>query len=143
VLKILNRVVSFRKLSDRLVVAARHVCRAVGEEPVNNKTQDWEQEDTNTPQHLVGYWAVRFQDLHCRRISPAVNSRACEYRRSMVLTEDEDIQDKNNETDSSATSTVLPCVTVAAGLDGDWGGHGEAEKRELDEHAECGLEHDC
>jgi len=54
------------------------------------------------------------------------------------LTEDDDIEDQDNETDNSSTSAVLPCVAVVA-FSYDWGGRDEGEHEELEEHGESLL----
>jgi hypothetical protein len=37
----------------------------VGEEPVDDDAEDGEEEDNDAPEHLVQWWAVRLEDLHC------------------------------------------------------------------------------
>jgi hypothetical protein len=61
--------------------------------------------------------------------------------RERSLTEDNDVQDQDGETDDSAPSAVLPRVTMVLG--GDWSCHGEGQQRELEEHGEHILDHDC
>lgn len=38
---------------------------AVREEPVDDQTDDGEQEDAEAPEELVGRWAVGLEDLDC------------------------------------------------------------------------------
>lgn len=60
------------------------------------------------------------------------------------LTEDEDIEDQDNETNDSTTGSILPCITVAGGREGlvdDGGGVGEGSQAELEEDGNV-LQHD-
>jgi len=62
------------------------MCLTVGEQPVNDQTDDREQEYANTPSELVCDRTIGFEDLD----------------------EDNDIEDQDNETDDSSTGTILP-----------------------------------
>lgn len=39
----------------------------VGEEPVDDQTTDWEEEDEETPEQLGDRWAVGLEDLDCEK----------------------------------------------------------------------------
>jgi hypothetical protein len=64
------------------------MCLTVREEPVNDQTQDREEEYSDTPQELVGRWAVGFEDFHCLHIlAPYRNSKMqTRYRKEVNKT---------------------------------------------------------
>jgi hypothetical protein len=39
---------------------------AVGEKPVKDESQDWEEEDDEAPEQLVRHRAVGLEDFHCK-----------------------------------------------------------------------------
>lgn len=52
-------------LRDRLVARVSHVRLAVGEEVVDNHSDNGEEEDNEAPEDLVGDGTVRLKDLDC------------------------------------------------------------------------------
>jgi len=124
------------RLGDGLIRATR----AVREQVVDDQPSDWEEEYKQAPEDLVEWWVVGLQYLHCRQRISSILSIISDWER---LTEDNDIEDKNNETDDSTSSTELPCIAMALSRDlvNNRGSHSEADKEELEKHAECGSEH--
>jgi hypothetical protein len=124
------------RLGDGLIRATR----AVREQVVDDQASDWEEEDKQAPEDLVEWWAVGLQYLHCRHIISSILSIISHWEK---LTEDNDIKDKDNEADDSTSSTELPCIAMALSRDlvNNRGSHSEADKEELEKHAECGSEH--
>jgi hypothetical protein len=124
------------RLGDGLIRATR----AVREQVVNDQPSDWEKEDKQAPEDLVDRWAVGLQHLHCRKRISSILSMISDWEK---LTEDNDIENKNNETDDSTSSTELPCIAMALSRDPvrDRGSYSKADKEELEKHAECGSEH--
>jgi hypothetical protein len=51
-----------------------------------------------------------------------------------ALTKDYNVENQDDKSDDTATSAVLPGVSVT--LSGDWGGGDKGEEEELDEHME-------
>jgi hypothetical protein len=124
------------RLGDGLIRATR----AVREQVVDDQPSDWEEEDKQAPEDLVDWWAVGLQYLHCRQRISSILSIVSDWQR---LTEDNDIENKNDETDNSTSSTELPSIAMALSRDlvNNRGSHSEADKEELKKHAECGSEH--
>jgi hypothetical protein len=56
-------------LGNRGVVRVAHVRLAVGEEVVDDHSDDGEEEDNQTPKDLVRDGAVRLKDLNCTFVS--------------------------------------------------------------------------
>jgi len=56
-------------LRDCFVRTTSSVRITVREEPVHDQADNREDEHADTPEQLVGRWAVRLEDLHCRYIS--------------------------------------------------------------------------
>lgn len=52
-------------LGDRVIASTSHVSLAVGEQVVDDHSDDGEEEDDETPEDLVGNGAVRLEDLDC------------------------------------------------------------------------------
>ena len=124
------------RLGNGLIRASR----AVREQVVDDQPSDWEEEDKQAPEDLVEWWSVGLQYLHCRQCISSILSIISDWER---ITEDDDIENKNNETDDSTSSTELPCISMALSRDlvNNRGSHSEADKEELEKHAECGSEH--
>jgi hypothetical protein len=98
------------RLSDGLIRATR----AVREQVVDDQPSDWEEEDKQAPENLVNWWAVGLQYLHCRQCISSILLNSAYWER---ITEDNDIENKNNETDDSTSSTELPCIAMALSRD--------------------------
>lgn len=127
---------------------------AVAEEVVDDQTDDWEQEDKNTPQQLLRNWAVGLENLDCimRKLlslgSKIATRRATTHGRcermtcikevkqcERQLTEDDDVENKDNEADYSTSCTILPGVTMMS-LNCDRGGHSQSGESQLEEDCE-------
>ena len=55
--------------ANSLISAAGIVLSAVGEEPVDDHSDDGEDEDDEAPKKLVGRRTIRLEDLDCGRLS--------------------------------------------------------------------------
>jgi hypothetical protein len=62
-------------LGNRGVVRVAHVRLAVGEEVVDDHSDDGEEEDNETPENLVRHGAVRLENLDCTFVSTIKNIR--------------------------------------------------------------------
>lgn len=90
-------------LGNRFVASAPHVSLAVGEQVVDNHSNNGEEEDDETPEDLVGNGAVGLKDLDCR--TPLAYYRR---QRRLIHTPDKNIEYQDNETNDSTTSAVVP-----------------------------------
>ena len=107
-------------LGNRGVVRVAHVRLAVGEEVVDDHSDDGEEEDDETPEDLVRDGAVRLKDLD----------------------PDKNIEDQNDETDNSTTSSVVPRLSASDGnLVSDGSSKGKRSKPELEESDDSVVEH--
>jgi hypothetical protein len=137
-------------------VSTTLVGSAIREEPVDYHAANGEQEDEQTPQDLAQNWAVGLQDLNCEVNSqPHSHVVIPQEKKTWILdhietgrgcmvakrTEDNDIENEDDKTHNPAASAIAPCVAV--GFDRDRSRHGEGEHRELNEHLQCDLKHDC
>ena len=95
------------RLGDGFIRATR----AVREQVVDDQASNREEEDKQAPENLVNRWAVGLQYLHCRQ---RISSIISDWEK---LTEDNDIEDKDNETDYSTSSTKLPSIAMALSRD--------------------------
>ena len=93
------------------------MCLSIGEQPIDDQSKNWEEEDDQTPEKFVGRRTVGFENLD----------------------EDNNIENQNDESNNSATRTIFPCITMSSNLNRLSKCQGEEE--ELKEEAECILEH--
>lgn len=140
--------VDLRHLGKRLVRAAAVVLGTVGEEPVNDHSDNGEEENDQTPEQLVNRRAVGFQDLDCcTKVSQHILYRQhWEGDGRETRTEDDDVQDQDNEANDAAAGAVLPGVSGRRGRDVlyDGGAKGERSQAELEKESEESMEHlDC
>lgn len=100
-------------LGEGLVGSAAVVVGTVGEEEVDDETDDGEDEDAEAPEQLVDGRAVGLEDLD-------------EYY---------NVEDQDDEADDATTGAVLPAVVDGAGGDllCHGGGEGEGSQAELEE----------
>jgi hypothetical protein len=102
-----------------LVAAAGVVGCAVREEPVDDETDNGEDEDEETPEELVAGRAVRLENLD----------------------PDNDVENQDNKTDDAAASAILPGVGSRLGVNRR--GKGKGGQPELEEERQSRGEHDC
>jgi hypothetical protein len=98
------------RLGDGFIRATR----AVREQVVDDQASNREEEDKQAPENLVNRWAVGLQYLHCKQRISSILSVISDWE---TLTEDDNIENKNNETDDSTSSTELPCIAMALSRD--------------------------
>ena len=88
-----------RSPSNRLIFIRRIPLLPVGEDVIEDRTYEGQDEDENGPSELVAWWAVRLQDLDCR----------CQYLQS-AADENEDVL----QTMISITRTMKPITPPPA-----------------------------
>jgi hypothetical protein len=118
-------------LSDSLITTAAVVLGTVREEPVDDHSDNWEQEDNQAPEYLVGDVAVGLEYLDWELVSTHMYVQG-----TKSLTEDDDIENQHDETNDTTANAGANLIALARDRSRGDKGH----ERELDEHADEGLE---
>lgn len=121
----------------------------VREQVVDNHADNWEEEDDQAPQKLGRRWAVGLEDLDCfgggghELVCVCGTERRAAAWALWALTEYNDIQDQDDESQYTAAGAVLPAVVEGRHRDvlRHWSGKGESGQAQLEQDGEQSLEH--